>query len=36
MTVFTLGYIAGGLSALVVLGITLAGRKGSSDQPSIR
>jgi hypothetical protein len=36
LIVFTLGYIAGGVSALVVLGFTLAARKGSADQPSMR
>jgi hypothetical protein len=36
LIVFTLGYIVGGVSALVVLGFTLAGRNGSADQPSIR
>ena len=36
LIVFTLGYIVGGVSALVVLGFTLAARNGSADQPSIR
>ena len=33
LIVFTLGYIVGGVSALAVIGFTLATRKGSADRP---
>jgi hypothetical protein len=33
LIVFTLGYIVGGMSALALIGFTLAARNGSVDQP---
>jgi len=33
LIVFTLGYIVGGVSALALIGFTLAARNGSPDRP---
>jgi hypothetical protein len=35
VVIFTLGYLIGGVSALLVLGLTVAGRNGSYERRSV-